>query len=166
MSDEHTKYTDGSLIAVPVFFFFSPSSRITTEMTVIDNEQCWNIHAPKTPTIIIINNRKTFSLSTRLGFRFGQCSRHVRGRTIPFVPPHSCWLLAISSCLMPLVMDGLVNWTKRFSHVAQDLKMKTESKNTEREKKAIEPCAVKSALILNQRHKLNKWVHRRIYVFN
>lgn len=46
-----------SLIAVPV-------SGITMETTVIDNEQCWNIHAPKTPTIIIINNRKTYLLST------------------------------------------------------------------------------------------------------
>lgn len=46
-----------SLIAVPVL-------RITMKTTVIDNEQCWNIHAPKTPTIIIINNRKTYLLST------------------------------------------------------------------------------------------------------
>lgn len=46
-----------SLIAVPV-------SGITMKTTVIDNEQCWNIHAPKTPTIIIINNRETYLLST------------------------------------------------------------------------------------------------------
>lgn len=39
---------------------------ITSKMTVIDNEQCKNVHAPKTPTIIIIDNRKTFLLSTHL----------------------------------------------------------------------------------------------------
>lgn len=125
MSDEHTKYTDGSLIAVPVFFFFSPSSRITTEMTVIDNEQCWNIHAPKTPTIIIINNRKTFLLSTRLGFRFGQCSRHVRGRTIPFVSPP----FLLTSCHILMPHASCYGWTCKLNETILACRARPENEN-------------------------------------
>lgn len=147
---------------------------ITLKMTVIDNAQCKNVHAPKTPTIIIINNRKTFLLSTHLVLEeqasAGLCSRvhaflvflFIRSLdSVPvaiFIP--SSYLLYRTLCSMRIL---------QYKDLQRIEKKRKEKKNET--KKSYAPtktkrCTQWKPLLLNQTHKLNKWVHRRIYVFN